>query len=162
KSAAGAQAAAMMLIGDPVIASYGLEIVSLASEAALPLFSMYSEYSDAGALMAYGPAGDVLAWCDLRGPNSSRRPAERSAGRATQYLRAGDQSTDGEGARSRASTDGAGPRQQSDRVMSPITRPTCHSGTRPTCHSGARAKTASPESIVVAGDYGFQSSPFPR
>ena len=52
KSAAAAGAAAMMLIDDPVIASYGLEIVSLASEAALPLFSIYSAYADAGALMA--------------------------------------------------------------------------------------------------------------
>jgi putative tryptophan/tyrosine transport system substrate-binding protein len=62
KSAAAARAAAMMLIDDPVIASYGLEIVSLASEAALPLFSIYSEYADAGALMAYGPSQRAIYW----------------------------------------------------------------------------------------------------
>src|SRR6266404_8315670 len=62
KSAVGAQAAAMMLIDDPVIASYGLEIVSLASEAALPLFSIYSEYADAGALMASGPSLQAIYW----------------------------------------------------------------------------------------------------
>ena len=62
KSAAAARAAAMMLIDDPVIASYGLEIVSLASEAALPLFSIYSEYADAGALMAYGPSLRAIYW----------------------------------------------------------------------------------------------------
>jgi putative tryptophan/tyrosine transport system substrate-binding protein len=62
KSAAAARAAAMMLIDDPVIASYGLEIVSLASEAAVPLFSIYSEYADAGALMAYGPSLRAIYW----------------------------------------------------------------------------------------------------
>jgi putative ABC transport system substrate-binding protein len=62
KSATAARAAAMMLIDDPVIASYGLEIVSLASEAALPLFSIYSEYADAGALMAYGPSLRAIYW----------------------------------------------------------------------------------------------------
>ena len=84
KSATGAQAAAMMLIGDPVIASYGLEIVSLASEAALPLFSMYSEYSDAGALMAYGPSLQAMYWRGatyvdriLRGARPSDLPVEQ-------------------------------------------------------------------------------------
>jgi putative ABC transport system substrate-binding protein len=84
KSAAGAQAAAMMLIDDPVIASYGLEIVSLASEAALPLFSIYSEYADAGALMAYGPSLQAIYWRGatyvdriLRGARPSDLPVEQ-------------------------------------------------------------------------------------
>ena len=84
KSAVGAQAAAMMLIDDPVIASYGLEIVSLASEAALPLFSIYSEYADAGALMAYGPSLQAIYWRGatyvdriLRGARPNDLPVEQ-------------------------------------------------------------------------------------
>jgi putative tryptophan/tyrosine transport system substrate-binding protein len=84
KSAAAARAAAMMLIDDPVIASYGLEIVSLASEAALPLFSIYSEYADAGAIMAYGPSLQAIYWRGatyvdriLRGARPSDLPVEQ-------------------------------------------------------------------------------------
>jgi ABC-type uncharacterized transport system substrate-binding protein len=62
QSAARARAGAMVLIDDPVIASYRLEIVSLASQAALPLFSIYSEYADEGGLMAYGPSLQALYW----------------------------------------------------------------------------------------------------
>ena len=74
----------MMLIDDPVIASYGLEIVSLASEAALPLFSIYSEYADAGALMAYGPSLQAIYWRGatyvdriLRGARPNDLPVEQ-------------------------------------------------------------------------------------
>jgi putative tryptophan/tyrosine transport system substrate-binding protein len=84
KSAVAARAAAMMLIDDPVIASYGLEIVPLASEAALPLFSIYSEYADAGALMAYGPSLQAIYWRGatyvdriLRGARPSDLPVEQ-------------------------------------------------------------------------------------
>lgn len=84
KSAAAARAAAIMLIDDPVIASYGLEIVSLASEAALPLFSIYSEYADAGALMAYGPSLRAIYWRGatyvdriLRGARPNDLPVEQ-------------------------------------------------------------------------------------
>jgi putative ABC transport system substrate-binding protein len=84
KSAAAARAAAIMLIDDPVIASYGLEIVSLASEAALPLFSIYSEYTEAGALMAYGPSLRAIYWRGatyvdriLRGARPNDLPVEQ-------------------------------------------------------------------------------------
>jgi ABC-type uncharacterized transport system substrate-binding protein len=62
QSAARTRAAAMILIDDPVIASYRPEIMSLASQAALPLFSIYSEYADDGGLMAYGPSLQALYW----------------------------------------------------------------------------------------------------
>jgi putative ABC transport system substrate-binding protein len=84
KSAANAQAAAMMLIDDPVVASYQPQIVSLASEAALPLFSIYSEYADAGALMAYGPSLQAIYWRGatyvdriLRGARPNDLPVEQ-------------------------------------------------------------------------------------
>jgi putative tryptophan/tyrosine transport system substrate-binding protein len=84
KSAAGAQAAAIMLIDDPVVASYRLEIESLAAEATLPLFSIYSEYADAGALMAYGPNLRAIYWRGatyvdriLRGARPNDLPVEQ-------------------------------------------------------------------------------------
>ena len=84
KSAAAARAAAMMLIDDPVIASYRPQIVSLVSEAALPLFSIYSEYTDEGGLMAYGPSLQAIYWRGatyvdriLRGAKPSDLPVEQ-------------------------------------------------------------------------------------
>jgi len=61
-SAVRTRAAAIMVIDDPVIASYRPQILSLASEAALPLFSIYSEYADDGGLMAYGASLPAIYW----------------------------------------------------------------------------------------------------
>jgi putative ABC transport system substrate-binding protein len=47
--------AALMVIDDPVIASYQNEIVALAAQSALPIFSLYSDYVNGGGLMSYGP-----------------------------------------------------------------------------------------------------------
>jgi putative tryptophan/tyrosine transport system substrate-binding protein len=84
RSATRAGVAAMMLIDDPVIASYRPQIVSLVSEAALPLFSIYSEYADEGGLMAYGPSLQALYWRGatyvdriLRGAKPSDLPVQQ-------------------------------------------------------------------------------------
>src|SRR5262249_39562618 len=61
-SAVRTRVAAIMVIDDPVIASYRPQILSLASEAALPLFSIYSEYADDGGLMAYGASLPAVYW----------------------------------------------------------------------------------------------------
>ena len=73
-----------MVIDDPVIASYRPQIVSLASEAALPLFSIYSEYADGGGLMAYGASLPAIYWRGaiyvdriLRGAKPSDLPVEQ-------------------------------------------------------------------------------------
>jgi putative ABC transport system substrate-binding protein len=84
QSAAHGQAAAIMLIDEPVIASYRPQIVSLASEVALPLFSIYAEYADEGGLMAYGPSLQAIYWRGatyvdriLRGAKPSDLPVEQ-------------------------------------------------------------------------------------
>jgi ABC-type uncharacterized transport system substrate-binding protein len=84
QSAARGQAAAIMLIDDPAIASYRPQIMSLASEAALPLFSIYAEYADEGGLMAYGPSLQAIYWRGatyvdriLRGAKPSDLPVEQ-------------------------------------------------------------------------------------
>ena len=59
-SAVRARVAAVMVIDDPVIASYQATVVQLAAGHALPIFSQYSEYVDAGGLMAYGPSLPAL------------------------------------------------------------------------------------------------------
>jgi putative ABC transport system substrate-binding protein len=73
-----------MLIDDPAIASYRPQIMSLASEAALPLFSIYAEYADEGGLMAYGPSLQAIYWRGatyvdriLRGAKPSDLPVEQ-------------------------------------------------------------------------------------
>src|SRR5436305_8705975 len=83
-SAARAGVAAVVLIDDPVIASYRPQIASLVSEAALPLFSIYSEYTDEGGLMAYGPSLQAIYWRGatyvdriLRGATPSHLPVEQ-------------------------------------------------------------------------------------
>src|SRR5919198_2103603 len=75
---------AIMVIDDPVIASYRPEIVSLASKAALPLFSIYSDYADDGGLMSYGPSLQTIYWRGatyvdriLRGAKPSELPIEQ-------------------------------------------------------------------------------------
>jgi putative tryptophan/tyrosine transport system substrate-binding protein len=84
QSAARGRAAAMMLIDDPAIASYRPQIVSLASEVALPLFSIYADYADDGGLMAYGPSLQAIYWRGatyvdriLRGAKPSDLPVEQ-------------------------------------------------------------------------------------
>jgi putative ABC transport system substrate-binding protein len=84
QSAARGRAAAMMLIDDPAIASYRPQIVSLASEVALPLFSIYADYADEGGLMAYGPSLQAIYWRGatyvdriLRGAKPSDLPVEQ-------------------------------------------------------------------------------------
>ena len=83
-SAARTQPAAIMLIDDPVIASYRPQIASLAAEAVLPLFSIYSEYADDGGLMAYGASLPAVYWRGavyvdriLRGAKPSDLPVEQ-------------------------------------------------------------------------------------
>jgi ABC-type uncharacterized transport system substrate-binding protein len=84
QSAARGQAAAIILIDEPVMASYRPQIVSLASEVALPLFSIYGEYADEGGLMAYGPSLQAIYWRGatyvdriLRGAKPSELPVEQ-------------------------------------------------------------------------------------
>jgi putative tryptophan/tyrosine transport system substrate-binding protein len=81
---------AIMVIDDPVISSYRPQIMSLASKAALPLFSIYSDYANDGGLMAYGPNLHAIyrrgAAC---GPHPAGCQAKRPGGRATHNLRAG-------------------------------------------------------------------------
>src|SRR5262249_13335199 len=84
ESAVRARAAAIMVIDDPVIASYRPQILPLASAAALPLFSIYSEYADGGGLMAYGASLPAIYWRGavyvdriLRGAKPSELPVEQ-------------------------------------------------------------------------------------
>src|SRR5262249_50748720 len=83
-SAVRTRVAAIMVIDDPVIASYRPQILSLASEAALPLFSIYSEYADDGGLLAYGASLPAVYWRGavyvdriLRGAKPSDLPVEQ-------------------------------------------------------------------------------------
>jgi ABC-type uncharacterized transport system substrate-binding protein len=55
-AAVRARVAAVMVIDDPVMVSYRSTVVRMAVGCALPLFSQYSEYVDAGGLMSYGPS----------------------------------------------------------------------------------------------------------
>jgi putative ABC transport system substrate-binding protein len=84
ESAVRTRVVAIMVIDDPVIASYRSQIVSLASEAALPLFSVYSEYVDVGGLVSYGASlptiysrGAVYVDRILRGAKPSDLPVEQ-------------------------------------------------------------------------------------
>jgi len=49
-------AGALAVIDDVFIASHQRTIVTLAAQQALPLVSLYREFAEAGALMAYGPS----------------------------------------------------------------------------------------------------------
>src|SRR5262245_5266773 len=82
-SAVRTRVAAIMVIDDPVIASYRSQILSLASEAALPLFSIYSEFAYGGGLMSYGASLPTIyrraaVYVDriLRGAKPSDLPVE--------------------------------------------------------------------------------------
>lgn len=84
RTAVKARAAAVMIIDDPAIAAYQSQIVSLVSQAALPLFSVYSDYAESGALMAYGPSLQALYWRGaiyvdriLRGAKPADLPVEQ-------------------------------------------------------------------------------------
>jgi len=84
QSAARADVTALVLIDDPVIASYRPQIVPLASEAALPLFSIYADYAEDGGLIAYGPSLQAIYWRAatyvdriLRGAKPSDLPVEQ-------------------------------------------------------------------------------------
>jgi putative tryptophan/tyrosine transport system substrate-binding protein len=84
ESAVRMRVAAIMLIDDPVIGSYRPQILSLADAAALPLFSIYSEYADEGGLMAYGASLPAIYWRGaiyvdriLRGAKPSDLPIEQ-------------------------------------------------------------------------------------
>jgi putative ABC transport system substrate-binding protein len=77
-------ATAVMVIDDPVIASYQTEVVELAARHGLPIFSQYSDYVDAGGLMAYGPSlaalyrrGAVYVDRILKGAHPSDLPVEQ-------------------------------------------------------------------------------------
>jgi ABC-type uncharacterized transport system substrate-binding protein len=84
ESAVRTRVAAIMLIDDPVIAPYRPQILPLADAAALPLFSIYSEYADDGGLMAYGASLPAIYWRGaiyvdriLRGAKPSDLPVEQ-------------------------------------------------------------------------------------
>lgn len=50
------RAGALVLVDDVFISSHKLKIVDLATKRSLPLVSLYREFAEAGALMAYGPS----------------------------------------------------------------------------------------------------------
>ncbi len=84
ESAVRMRVAAIMLIDDPVTGSYRPQILPLADAAALPLFSIYSEYADGGGLMAYGASLPAIYWRGaiyvdriLRGAKPSDLPIEQ-------------------------------------------------------------------------------------
>jgi putative tryptophan/tyrosine transport system substrate-binding protein len=83
-AAVRARVAAVMVIDDPVMVSYRSTVVRIAAGCALPLFSQYSEYVDAGALMSYGPSlvaiyrrGAIYVDRILKGAKPSDLPVEQ-------------------------------------------------------------------------------------
>jgi putative ABC transport system substrate-binding protein len=77
-------AATIMVIDDPVIASYQNEIVALATKSALPICSLYSDYVHGGGLMSYGPdlpaiyrRGATYVDRILKGAKPSELPVEQ-------------------------------------------------------------------------------------
>jgi putative tryptophan/tyrosine transport system substrate-binding protein len=73
-----------MVIDDPVMVSYRSTVVRMAVGCALPLFSQYSEYVDAGGLMSYGPSlaaiyrrGAIYVDRILKGTKPSDLPVEQ-------------------------------------------------------------------------------------
>ena len=83
-SAVQAGVAALMVIDDPVIASYQNEIVPRAAQSALPVFSLYSDYVKGGGLMSYGPdlpaiysRGAVYVDRILKGAKPNELPVEQ-------------------------------------------------------------------------------------
>jgi len=85
-AAARARASAVMVIDDPAMVSYRDTVVQLAARYALPIFSQYSEYVDAGGLMAYGPSlralyrrGAVYVDRIFKGAKPSDLPVEQPA-----------------------------------------------------------------------------------
>jgi putative tryptophan/tyrosine transport system substrate-binding protein len=84
ESAVRGRVAAIMVIDDPVIGSSRPQIVPLADAAALPLFSIYSDYVEDGGLMAYGASLPAIYWRGaiyvdriLRGAKPSELPVEQ-------------------------------------------------------------------------------------
>jgi putative tryptophan/tyrosine transport system substrate-binding protein len=83
-AAVRARVAAVMVIDDPVMVSYRSTVVRMAVGCALPLFSQYSEYVDAGGLMSYGPSlaaiyrrGAIYVDRILKGTKPSDLPVEQ-------------------------------------------------------------------------------------
>jgi putative ABC transport system substrate-binding protein len=56
QAATRSRAGALAVVDDVFIASHKRTIVDLAAQHALPLVSVYGEFAEAGALMAYGPS----------------------------------------------------------------------------------------------------------
>jgi len=86
RTAARARADAIMVLDDPVIVSYREQIVPLAAENALPIFSEYPDYADDGGLMAFGPntaeiyhRGAIYVDRILKGAKPSDLPVEQPA-----------------------------------------------------------------------------------
>jgi putative tryptophan/tyrosine transport system substrate-binding protein len=85
-AAVRARVAAVMVVDDPAMVSYRDTVVQLAARHALPIFSQYSEYVDAGGLMAYGPSlralyrrGAVYVDRIFKGAKPSDLPVEQPA-----------------------------------------------------------------------------------
>jgi ABC-type uncharacterized transport system substrate-binding protein len=83
-AAVRARVAAVMVIDDPVMVSYRSTVARMAVGCALPLFSQYSDYVDAGALMSYGPSlmaiyrrGAIYVDRILKGAKPSDLPVEQ-------------------------------------------------------------------------------------
>jgi putative ABC transport system substrate-binding protein len=85
-AASRARVGGVMVIDDPVIASYRHEVMEIAAEASLPVFSQYADFVDGGGLLAYGPSlteiyrrGAIYVDRILRGAKPSDLPVEQPA-----------------------------------------------------------------------------------
>ena len=97
------------------------QIIALAAHHAVPTIYSNREFITAGGLMSYG---NNLPDAYRRKPAStsdasSRAKAGRPAGRAADQIRAGHQSQDRQGARSRRAAVAARPRRRGDRMSAP-------------------------------------------
>ena len=108
------------LIAGGVMRPNQKRIVDFALKSRLPSMYISRETVEAGGLMSYGggPRGRLPARSYLRGQNSQRRQARRSASRAANEVRAGDQSENYQADRTDDSAECAGQSGQSD----PMTR----------------------------------------
>ena len=112
------RAQAFVMQGDSVLYNNRGQIVEMALRNRLPAASLQKEYADAGFLLTYGAdiPRSISSCCGLRRQDLQGCEACRTAGRAADQVRAGDQFEDRKSARHHHATDAASSRRRGDRI----------------------------------------------
>jgi len=121
--------AALMVSPDALFTNLRAQIVALAAQHVVPAIYSVRDFAEAGGLISYGPnfMSTYQQVGEYSGSNTPRRETFRSAGRASNQVRAGNQPQGRKGARPRCAGHTARARRRCDRVN-------CHFAQCPLLH----------------------------